>query len=35
MPSHTVGTREEWAAKRKELHEREQELASVDEELAK
>ena len=35
MPSHTVGTREEWAAARKELLEREQELGSLDEELAK
>jgi predicted dithiol-disulfide oxidoreductase (DUF899 family) len=35
MPKHKVGTREEWAAARKALHEREQELGSVDEELAK
>src|SRR5947209_19925082 len=35
MPRHKVGTREEWSAARKELLEREQELGSVDEELAK
>ena len=35
MPRHTVGTREEWAAAVKELHEREQELGKLDEELAK
>jgi predicted dithiol-disulfide oxidoreductase (DUF899 family) len=35
MPKHTVGTREEWSAARKALLEREQELAGVDEELAK
>src|SRR5438876_11052046 len=35
MPKHKVGTSEEWAAARKALHEREQELGSLDEELAK
>jgi predicted dithiol-disulfide oxidoreductase (DUF899 family) len=35
MPKHTVGTREEWSAARKELLEREQELGNLDEELAK
>jgi predicted dithiol-disulfide oxidoreductase (DUF899 family) len=35
MPKHEVGTREEWAAARKALHEREQELGNLDEELAK
>ena len=35
MPKHEVGTREEWAAARKALHEREQELGALDEELAK
>src|SRR3954451_10289096 len=35
MPSHTVGTREEWAAARKKLLEREQEIGRLDEELAK
>jgi predicted dithiol-disulfide oxidoreductase (DUF899 family) len=35
MPTHTVGTREEWAAARKELLEREQELGRLDEVLAK
>src|SRR5947208_1045709 len=35
MPKHKVGTREEWSAARKELHEREQELGTLDEELAK
>ena len=35
MPEHKVGTREEWSAARKELHEREQELGKLDEELAK
>ena len=35
MPKHKVGTREEWSAARKALLEREQELAGVDEELAK
>src|SRR5207249_4594967 len=35
MPKHIVGTREEWSAARKALLEREQELGSVDEELAK
>src|SRR5216110_1610240 len=35
MPKHKVGTREEWSAARKELHEREQELGKLDEELAK
>jgi predicted dithiol-disulfide oxidoreductase (DUF899 family) len=33
--SHKVGTGEEWKAARKELHEREQELGNLDEELAK
>ncbi len=35
MTEHKVGTREEWEAARKELHEREQELGNLDEELAK
>src|SRR5947208_15352231 len=35
MPKHKVGTREEWEAATKELHEREQELGTLDEELAK
>jgi predicted dithiol-disulfide oxidoreductase (DUF899 family) len=35
MPKHEVGTREEWAAARKALHEREEELGRLDEELAK
>jgi predicted dithiol-disulfide oxidoreductase (DUF899 family) len=35
MPKHKVGTREEWSAARKELHEREQELGKLDEELAR
>jgi len=35
MTKHTVGTQEEWAAAVKELHEREQELGKLDEELAK
>jgi predicted dithiol-disulfide oxidoreductase (DUF899 family) len=35
MTKHTVGTRDEWATAVKELHEREQELGSLDEELAK
>jgi predicted dithiol-disulfide oxidoreductase (DUF899 family) len=35
MPGHTVGTREEWATARQELLEREKELGSLDEELAK
>src|SRR5947209_14981856 len=35
MPKHEVGTREEWAAARKALHEREEELGNLDEELAK
>jgi predicted dithiol-disulfide oxidoreductase (DUF899 family) len=35
MPKHRVGTREDWAAARQALHEREQELGSLDEELAK
>src|SRR5438093_3971281 len=35
MPSHKVGTREEWATARQELLERERELGSLDEELAK
>jgi predicted dithiol-disulfide oxidoreductase (DUF899 family) len=35
MIKHKVGTQEEWAAAVKELHEREQELGKLDEELAK
>src|SRR5919106_371445 len=35
MPKHKVGTQEEWAAARKELLEREQELGNLDEEVAK
>jgi len=35
MPTHKIGTQEEWAAARKELLEREQELGQLDEELAK
>jgi predicted dithiol-disulfide oxidoreductase (DUF899 family) len=35
MPSHAVGTREEWAKARERLHEREQELGALDEEIAK
>jgi predicted dithiol-disulfide oxidoreductase (DUF899 family) len=35
MTEHKVGTREEWQAAVKELHEREQELGKLDEELAK
>jgi predicted dithiol-disulfide oxidoreductase (DUF899 family) len=35
MTTHKVGTRGEWAAARKELLEREQELGKLDEELAK
>ena len=35
MPKHKVGTREEWSAAREALHEREQELGEMDEELAK
>src|SRR6266508_6988101 len=35
MTKHKVGTQEEWAAAVKELHEREQELGKLDEELAK
>ena len=35
MPKHKVGTREEWSAARKKLHEREQELGNLDEDLAK
>jgi predicted dithiol-disulfide oxidoreductase (DUF899 family) len=34
MVTHKVGTQEEWAAAVKELHEREQELGKLDEELA-
>src|SRR5205085_12313441 len=34
MPKRTVGTHEEWAAARAALHEREQELGALDEELA-
>jgi predicted dithiol-disulfide oxidoreductase (DUF899 family) len=35
MTKHKVGTQDEWAAAVKELHEREQELGKLDEELAK
>jgi predicted dithiol-disulfide oxidoreductase (DUF899 family) len=35
MTKHKVGTQEEWAATVNELHEREQELGKLDEELAK
>ncbi len=35
MTEHKVGTQEEWAAAVNELHEREQELGKLDEELAK
>ncbi|HEX9235967.1 MAG TPA: DUF899 family protein, partial [Actinomycetota bacterium] len=35
MAKHKVGTQEEWAAAREELLKREQELGSLDEELAK
>jgi predicted dithiol-disulfide oxidoreductase (DUF899 family) len=35
MPKHAVGTREEWSAAVKQLHEREQELGKLDEQLAK
>jgi len=35
MPKHKVGTEEEWRAARNALHEREQELGNLDEELAK
>lgn len=35
MTTHAVGTREEWQAAVKALHEREQELGKLDEELAK
>jgi predicted dithiol-disulfide oxidoreductase (DUF899 family) len=35
MTEHTVGTQEEWEAARERLHEREQELGRLDEELAK
>jgi predicted dithiol-disulfide oxidoreductase (DUF899 family) len=35
MTEHKVGTRDEWAAAVQELHEREQELGKLDEELAK
>jgi predicted dithiol-disulfide oxidoreductase (DUF899 family) len=34
MPTHTVGTREEWAAAREKLLEREQKLGRLDEEVA-
>ena len=34
MPSHTVGTREEWAEARQKLLEREQDLSRLDEEVA-
>ena len=35
MPKHQVGTQAEWTAARDALHEREQELGNLDEELAK
>jgi predicted dithiol-disulfide oxidoreductase (DUF899 family) len=35
MTKHTLGTRDEWATAVQELHEREQELGNLDEELAK
>jgi len=35
MTKHKIGTRDEWSAAVKELHEREHELGSLDEELAK
>jgi predicted dithiol-disulfide oxidoreductase (DUF899 family) len=35
MPEHQVGTKQQWSAAVKELHEREQELGKLDEELAK
>jgi predicted dithiol-disulfide oxidoreductase (DUF899 family) len=35
MTKHTLGTRDEWATAVEELHEREQELGNLDEELAK
>jgi predicted dithiol-disulfide oxidoreductase (DUF899 family) len=35
MPEHNVGTREEWKAAVEALHEREQELGKLDEELGK
>jgi predicted dithiol-disulfide oxidoreductase (DUF899 family) len=35
MPGHKVGTREQWSEARKELLERERELANLDEKLAK
>jgi predicted dithiol-disulfide oxidoreductase (DUF899 family) len=35
MRKHKVGTRDDWAAARKALHEREQELGTLDEELSK
>jgi predicted dithiol-disulfide oxidoreductase (DUF899 family) len=35
MTKHTLGTRDEWATAVKELHQREQELGNLDEELAK
>jgi predicted dithiol-disulfide oxidoreductase (DUF899 family) len=34
MPSHKVGTQDEWSAARKALLDREQELGKIDEELA-
>lgn len=35
MPTHTVGTQEEWDEARKQLREREEELGRLDEEIAK
>jgi predicted dithiol-disulfide oxidoreductase (DUF899 family) len=35
MPSHKVGTPEEWSKAHKELREREQEVGRLDEEVAK
>ena len=35
MPTHKVGTRGEWKAAVEAVHERERELGSLDEEIAK
>jgi predicted dithiol-disulfide oxidoreductase (DUF899 family) len=35
MPSHKVGTHEEWSAARRELRDREEKLGELDEEVAK
>ena len=35
MPAHEIGTREEWKAALDAVHEREQELGKLDEEIAK